>query len=71
MNQRPARMTCGEVISLRKRLGLTQVEFADILSVSVVVISQWENHHHQPSHVLSAAMRQLQPATGDKKGAQK
>lgn len=54
------RLTCAEVRQIRTDLGMTQVEFAQALGLSnVVIISQWENDHHPPGSVMSSAIRLL------------
>ena len=49
-------MTAGKVhvvmspiISARKKIGLTQVEFAKLLGVSVRTLQEWEQGRRQPS----------------------
>src|SRR5687768_788552 len=49
--------TAGEVAGLRKRLRMTQTEFALLLNVSVKTIESWEGGTRRPS---AAAARLLQ-----------
>lgn len=59
-------LTADEIIAARKRLGLTQAEFAARineqvpgLAVNTVTVSRWENRKHSPSPVAAAAIRRL------------
>jgi len=38
-----------DLYSLRKKLGLTQVEMAKRIGVTYVTVNRWENGHHAPS----------------------
>jgi len=49
-------MTAKEIKELRKRLKLTQKEFAGRLKLDVITISRWERGEQRPSQL---AMRQL------------
>lgn len=46
-----------KVREIRKKLGLTQEEFAAKLGVSFVTLNRWENHHNTPS---ALALQQLE-----------
>jgi len=41
-------MNAKEIKTLRKRLGLTQVEFASKFMVSFATLNRWENGHNRP-----------------------
>lgn len=38
--------------SLRKRMGLSQTEFARRLGVSFTTVNRWENAHHKPTRIV-------------------
>lgn len=57
-------------ITLRKSLGISQIEFAELLGVTNTTISRWENDHHEPSDLCKQAMKLLRKAVRTK-GAQK
>ena len=45
--------------NLRKSMGLTQQQFADLLGVSFVTLNRWENGQSRPSAMGLAKLRQL------------
>lgn len=50
----------GSVISaLRRRLGMTQEEFAHAIGVTVSTVNRWENGHIEPSRLARKAMQEL------------
>src|ERR1035437_6829556 len=56
-----------EIRALRKRLGLTQREFGDLLQVGEKTATRWENGHGRPSrslNVLLCALRDGQLPVG-------
>ena len=56
----------GRILRLRKKLGLTQVAFAEQLGVSFVTVNRWENGKSEPSDRLWTEILKLDPqrATG-------
>lgn len=46
------------IITLRKKMLLTQVEFAEKLGVSFATVNRWENGHYDPT---MKAKRKLAP----------
>lgn len=51
------------VVAMRKRLGMTQLEFARVLGVSFVTVNRWENGRSKPSRL---ALRRLQEVALDR-----
>jgi len=49
-------MIAKEIKSLRKKLGLTQKEFAARVNVDAITVSRWERGQQHPSNL---ALRQL------------
>ena len=47
------------VRSLRRRLGMTQKEFAAAIEVAFSTVSRWENAHCEPSRLSWWAVREL------------
>lgn len=41
-------MTGKQIKELRKRMGLTQMEFAKSMMVSFATVNRWERSHNQP-----------------------
>jgi len=48
-----------EVFELRKKLGLTQTQFADRLGVAFATVNRWENGHTKPTPRQVRAMLAL------------
>ena len=59
MYQLPITMTPEEIISLRRRTGLNQVEFAGALGVRQATVSYWESGRHEPRDVQLLMLQQL------------
>ena len=53
-------MSAADVVNLREKLGLTQVEFAERLGVSHVAVHYWETGKRSPSGPASILLKQLQ-----------
>jgi transcriptional regulator with XRE-family HTH domain len=51
-------MTPEEIRALRKRVGLNQTDFGDVVGVSQMTVSDWENGAMRPSEPRAAAMYQ-------------
>jgi DNA-binding transcriptional regulator YiaG len=51
--------------SLRERLELSQVKFAQRLGVSFQTVNGWENGHHQPSRIALKLIRKEVEAMGE------
>jgi putative transcriptional regulator len=49
----------GTVALLRRRLNMTQEEFAHAIGVTVSTINRWENGHSEPSRLARKAMERL------------
>jgi len=47
------------VATLRRRLAMTQEEFAHAIGVTVSTVNRWENGHIQPSRLARKAMDKL------------
>jgi DNA-binding transcriptional regulator YiaG len=55
-----------EIRELRKRLGLTQEEFAHAVAVTFSTVNRWENGHAKPSKLARRAIEALAATkTGD------
>ena len=48
-----------EIPELRKRLGLTQEEFAHAVAVTFSTVNRWENGHAKPSKLARRAIESL------------
>ena len=48
-----------EIRELRKRLGLTQEEFAHAVAVTFSTVNRWENGHAKPSKLARRALETL------------
>ena len=44
---------------LRKKLGLTQQEFADKIGVAFVTVNRWENGKHKPTQLALQELQRL------------
>jgi len=53
-----------EIRELRKRLGLTQEEFAHAVAVTFSTVNRWENGHAKPSKLARRAIEALASAKG-------
>lgn len=47
------------IAALRRRLGMTQEEFAHAIGVTVSTVNRWENGHIEPSRLARKAMQGL------------
>ncbi|MBI3782665.1 MAG: helix-turn-helix transcriptional regulator [Deltaproteobacteria bacterium] len=56
------------IAALRRRLNMTQEEFAHAIGVTVSTVNRWENGHIEPSRLARRAMEslaeQVAPTTG-------
>lgn len=52
-------MESKEIKNYRKRMGLTQVEFAKKLGVSFATVNRWEGNHFKPSHLAMEKLKQI------------
>jgi len=52
-------LTGAEIRELRKRLGLTQEEFAHAVAVTFSTVNRWENGHAKPSKLARRAIEAL------------
>lgn len=52
-------MSGDEIRNLRKRLGLTQEEFAHAVAVTFSTVNRWENGHARPSKLARRAIESL------------
>jgi len=48
------------ISQLRRRLNLTQEEFAHAIGVTVSTVNRWENGHIEPSRLARKAIAELQ-----------
>ena len=55
-----------QIKSLRAKLGLTQVAFAEALGVSFPTVNRWENGHAKPSPLAMKQIEELVNKLGDK-----
>ncbi len=53
-------MTAQEIVTLRKDLNLSQVEFAQLFGAHFMTVSKWERGLTQPTAYQEALMRQFQ-----------
>lgn len=56
------------ICALRRRLSMTQEEFAHAIGVTVSTVNRWENGHIEPSRLARKAMEGLAsrlPGTSD------
>jgi putative transcriptional regulator len=47
------------IVVLRRKLAMTQEEFADALGVTVGTVNRWENGHFRPSRLAEKALERL------------
>ncbi len=47
------------IVALRRRLNMTQEEFAHAIGVTVSTVNRWENGHITPSRLARRAMENL------------
>lgn len=57
-------MSGDEIRNLRKRLGLTQEEFAHAVAVTFSTVNRWENGHAKPSKLARRAIEALMAPKG-------
>jgi DNA-binding transcriptional regulator YiaG len=63
-------VTGAEIRDLRKRLGLTQEEFAHAVAVTFSTVNRWENGHAKPSKLARRAIEALaNPKTNPTSGS--
>ena len=58
--RKPARVTVVEPVhvqAIRRRLGMTQPEFAQLIGVSVATLRNWEQGRHQPHGPARALLK--------------
>ena len=53
-------MDTAEIVTLRKDLGLSQVEFAQLFGAHFMTVSKWERGLTQPTAYQEALLRQFQ-----------
>jgi transcriptional regulator with XRE-family HTH domain len=51
------------IAALRRRLSMTQEEFAHAIGVTVSTVNRWENGHIEPSRLARKAMQELASVT--------
>lgn len=56
--------TSALVINVRRKLKLTQEEFAHLVGVTVSTVNRWENGHVEPSRLARKAMQRLARRVG-------
>jgi putative transcriptional regulator len=59
-------MTATDIRSLRKKLRLNQVEFAQLSGVHPITVSKWERDEAQPTPYQAALFSQFKEAARDK-----
>ena len=52
-------LTPNEIRAIRKRLGLTWQQFAELLGVSVSTVGGWENGRHRPRPLSLRMLRNI------------
>jgi DNA-binding transcriptional regulator YiaG len=52
-------MTSKEIKAVRKRLGLTQQELADMIAASQVTVARWETGLNEPKGAYLKALQEL------------
>ncbi|HZR80147.1 MAG TPA: helix-turn-helix domain-containing protein [Candidatus Binatia bacterium] len=57
-------MSGDEIRNLRKKLGLTQEEFAHAVAVTFSTVNRWENGHAKPSKLARRAIEALMSPKG-------
>jgi putative transcriptional regulator len=57
-------MSGDEIRNLRKKLGLTQEEFAHAVAVTFSTVNRWENGHAKPSKLARRAIEALMAPKG-------
>jgi DNA-binding transcriptional regulator YiaG len=64
-------MSGDEIRNLRKKLGLTQEEFAHAVAVTFSTVNRWENGHAKPSKLARRAIEALMsPKAASASGSQ-
>ena len=53
-------MKPADIVALRKHLGLTQTEFAEVLQVAFSTVNRWERGHATPCERLIRTLRKLE-----------
>ena len=61
----PPPLSPKQIVRLRKRMGLTQREFAQLLNVGAKTVQSWERDQRRPTHAALRLLQVLdtQPAT--------
>jgi putative transcriptional regulator len=59
----------GPISALRRRLNMTQEEFAHAVGVTVSTVNRWENGHIEPSRLARKAMAELAAQIQDQSDA--
>jgi putative transcriptional regulator len=57
--------TVSPIGTLRRRLNMTQEEFAHAIGVTVSTVNRWENGHIEPSRLARKAMEGLAAQVAD------
>jgi putative transcriptional regulator len=60
-------MTAQEIVALRKNLGLSQVEFAQLFGAHFMTVSKWERGLSAPTAYQEALMHQFWAAVAARK----
>lgn len=56
-----------DIKTLRKQLGMTQQQLADVLGVGRVSVARWETNVRRPSRMAQNFMNHLKEAKSDEK----
>jgi DNA-binding transcriptional regulator YiaG len=56
--------------ALRTKLGLKQIELADLLGIHAITISRWEQGHYEPSSLAEEKLDKLARKADRKKDAE-
>ena len=63
-------MTAVDIVALRKDLGLSQVEFAQLFGAHFMTVSKWERGLTEPTAYQQALIRQFQARVAATKAAE-
>jgi DNA-binding transcriptional regulator YiaG len=61
-------VSANSIRELRKRLGLTQEEFAHAVAVTFSTVNRWENGHAKPSKLARRAIEALHVTPASDRG---
>lgn len=64
IDKRRLSKTAKAAIALRTRLNVSQVTFAEMIGVSHITISRWENGHYKPSDMAKARIMEIERGNG-------